>query len=267
MERNVLLVLGNGYNRENLIDSAVYLRDNFGFSIRPLHVRDVRKKEFLPNAVDGIMLEPMIAGINEEWNRYEEHEIANIKKQLEEKGVHDELEVKFGITPEIVIEELKKSDILLIEKEDKFSEDLIVILKRFFKPTFVVRDKVIKFDKIAISNDDGTKVNKSFQRFINIFTDVKEITSLELRDPQKHGDIDEEEEGHENYLNVFMRGKGIKVTSKKFEKGESQEFLDICKEEDILIMGNLSNSYMFEKITKKLGVKIMEDVETTLFIA
>ena len=64
-----------------------------------------------------------------------------------------------------------------------------------------------------------------------------------------------------------MRGKGIKVTSKKFEKGESQEFLDICKEEDILIMGNLSNSYMFEKITKKLGVKIMEDVETTLFIA
>ena len=85
MERNVLLVLGNGYNRENLIDSAVYLRDNFGFSIRPLHVRDVRKKEFLPNAVDGIMLEPMIAGINEEWNRYEEHEIANIKKQLERK--------------------------------------------------------------------------------------------------------------------------------------------------------------------------------------
>ena len=67
--------------------------------------------------------------------------------------------------------------------------------------------------------------------------------------------------------NIFMRGKGIKVTSKKFEKGESQEFLDICKEEDILIMGNLSNSYMFEKITKKLGVKIMEDVETTLFIA
>ena len=127
MERNVLLVLGNGYNRENLIDSAVYLRDNFGFSIRPLHVRDVRKKEFLPNAVDGIMLEPMIAGINEEWNRYEEQEIANIKKQLEEKGVNEELEVKFGITPEIVIEELKKSDILLIEKEDKFSEDLIVI--------------------------------------------------------------------------------------------------------------------------------------------
>ena len=100
---------------------------------------------------------------------------------MKEKGVHDELEVKFGITPEIVIEELKKSDILLIEKEDKFSEDLIVILKRFFKPIFVVRDKVIKFDKIAISNDDGTKVNKSFQRFINIFTDVKEITSLELR--------------------------------------------------------------------------------------
>ena len=118
-----------------------------------------------------------------------------------------------------------------------------------------MRDKVIKFDKIAISNDDGTKVNKSFQRFINIFTDVKEITSLELRDPQKHGDPDEEEEGHENYLNVFMRGKGIKVTSKKFEKGESQEFLDICKEEDILIMGNLSNSYMFEKITEKTWSK------------
>lgn len=265
MERNVLLVLGNGYNRENLIDSAIYLRDNFGFSIRPLHVRDVRKKEFLPNAVDGIMLEPMIAGINEEWNRYEEHEIANIKQQLAERGVDAELEVKFGITPEIVIEELKKSDILLIEKEEKFSEDLIVILKRFFKPIIVVRDKVLKLDKIAISNDDGTKVNKSFQRFINIFTHVTEVTSLEVKDPQKH--YEDEDEEHENYLNEFIRGKGIKVTSKQFPKGESQEFLDICKDEDVLIMGNLSNSYIFEKITKKLGVKIMEDVETTLFIA
>ena len=64
------------------------------FQSDPFHVRDVRKKEFLPNAVDGIMLEPMIAGINEEWNRYEEQEIANIKKQLEEKGVNEELEVK-----------------------------------------------------------------------------------------------------------------------------------------------------------------------------
>ena len=117
MERNVLLVLGNGYNRENLIDSAVYLRDNFGFSIRPLHVRDVRKKEFLPNAVDGIMLEPMIAGINEEWNRYEEHEIANIKEQLKERGVDAELEVKFGITPEVVIEELKNQIFFLQKKK------------------------------------------------------------------------------------------------------------------------------------------------------
>lgn len=266
MERNVLLVLGNGYNRENLIDSAIYLRDNFGFSIRPLHVRDVRKKEFLPNAVDGIMLEPMIAGINEEWNRYEEHEIANIKEQLLEKGVDAELEVKFGITPEIVIEELKKSDILLIEKEDKFSEDLIAILKRFFKPIIVVRDKVLKLDKVAISNDDGTKVNKSFQRFINIFTHVDEITSLELVDPEHH-EHDEDEEIHENYLNEFIKGKGIKLVSKQILRADSEEFLKICKEEDILIMGNLSNSYIFEKITKKIGVKIMEDVETTLFIA
>ena len=257
MERNVLLVLGNGYNRENLIDSAVYLRDNFGFSIRPLHVRDVRKKEFLPNAVDGIMLEPMIAGINEEWNRYEEHEIANIKEQLKERGVDAELEVKFGITPEVVIEELKKSDILLIEKEDKFSEDLIAILKRFFKPIIVVRDKVLKLDKVAISNDDGTKVNKSFQRFINIFTHVDEITSLELIDPQDHEHDDDE----------FIKGKGIKLVSKKIMKANSDEFLKIAKEEDVLIMGNLSNSYIFEKITKKVGVKIMEDVETTLFIA
>lgn len=264
MERNVLLVLGNGYNRDNLIDSAVYLRDNFGFSIRPLHVRDVRKKEFLPNAVDGIMLEPMIAGINEEWNRYEEHEIANIKEQLKERGVDAELEVKFGITPEIVIEELKKSDILLIEKEDKFSEDLIAILKRFFKPIIVVRDKVLKLDKVAISNDDGTKVNKSFQRFINIFTHVDEITSLELIDPQEEH---EEDEIHENYLNEYIKGKGIKLVSKQIMRANSDEFLKICKEEDILIMGNLSNSYIFEKITKKVGVKIMEDVETTLFIA
>lgn len=264
MERNVLLILGNGYNRDNLIDSAIYLRDNFDFRIRPLHVRDVRKKEFIPNSVDGIMLEPMIAGINEEWNRCEEQEIKKIKEQLLEKGIEAELEVKFGITSEVVIQELKKSDMLLIEKEDKFSEDLIAILKRFFKPIIVVRDKVLKLDKIAISNDDGTKVNKSFQRFMNIFTHVDKVLSLELVDPRKRA---REEENKENYLNEFIKAKGVELESKEILKTDSDEFLRICKEQDVLIMGNLSNSYIFEKITKKVGVKIMEDVETTLFIA
>lgn len=261
MEKNVLLVLGNGYNRENLIKSAIYLRDNFGFRIRPIHVRDVRKKEFLPNAVNGIMLEPMIAGINKEWNAYEEKEIENIKQMLNDNGVIAELEIKYGITPEVVIEELKKSDILLIEKEERFTEDLIVLMKRFFKPIIVVRDKPLKLDRVAIANDDGTKVNKSFQRFINIFTHVQKITSIELMD--KFDDTEEKE----NYLNSFMMGKGIEVKSKMLLKSDSEGFLQECKEEDILIMGNLSNSYLFEKITKKVGIKIMEEAETTLFIA
>ena len=91
MERNVLFSVGNGYN-----ESAVYLRDNFGFSIRPLHVRDVEKKEFLQEKCHRTsMLEP-------NWCRKTKGGIVTksmklpIKKQLEEKGVHDELEVKFS---------------------------------------------------------------------------------------------------------------------------------------------------------------------------
>ena len=267
MENNVLLILGNGYNRKNLIDSAIYLRDNFGFRIRPFHVRDVRKKEFLPNAVDGIMLEPMIAGINKEWNAFEEREIEKIKEELKENGIDAELEVSFGITPEVVIQELKKSDMLLIEKEERFTEDLIVLMKRFFKPIIVVRDKPLKLDRIAIANDDGTKVNKSFQRFVNIFSHVNEIKSFELVDSLVQEHEDDEEEEKENYLNAFMEGKGIKVDSVKILKSDSDAFLQICKEEDVLIMGNLSNSYLYEKITKKVGIKIMEQAETTLFIA
>ncbi len=283
MERNVLLVLGNGYNRKNLIDSAIYLRDNFGFRIRPFHVRDVRKKEdnfgfrirpfhvrdvrkkeFLPNAVDGIMLEPMLAGINKEWNAFEEKEIEKIKAELKENGIDAELEVSFGITPEVVIQELKKSDMLLIEKEERFTEDLIVLMKRFYKPIIVVRDKPLRLEKIAIANDDGTKVNKSFQRFANIFTHIKEIKSFELVDSLE---VDDEEENKENYLNAFMEGKGLKVESVKLLKSDSDAFLQICKEEDVLIMGNLSNSYLYEKLTKRVGIKIMEQAETTLFIA
>lgn len=258
MNKNVLLVLGNGYNRENLIKSALYLRDNLGFEIRPIHVRDVRKKEFLPNAIDGIMLEPMIAGVNKEWTEYEDKEILKIQKLLNENGIKKDLEVKYGITPEIVIQELKKSDMLLIEKEEKFTEDLIVLMKRFFKPIIVVRDKPLKLNKISIANDDGTKVNKSFQRFSNIFSDIKEIKSLKLENI-----ISDEE----NYLESFIKGKGLKLIPKNFKKEEISKFIEECNKADILIMGNLSNSYLFEKITKKIGIKIMEAVETTLFIA
>lgn len=258
MNKNVLLVLGNGYNRENLIKSALYLRDNLGVEIRPIHVRDVRKKEFLPNAIDGIMLEPMIAGVNKEWTEYEDKEILKIQDLLKKNGIEKDLEIKYGITPEIVIQELKKSDMLLIEKEEKFTEDLIVLMKRFFKPIIVVRDKPLKLDKISIANDDGTKVNKSFQRFSNIF-DIKEVRSLKLEETSS----DEEE----NYLETFILNKGLKLTSKQFEKENIEEFIKECNKADILVMGNLSNSYLFEKITKKIGIKIMESVETTLFIA
>lgn len=264
MQRNVLLILGNGYSRDNLIESAIYLRDNFNFKIRPLHVRDVRKKEFIPTSMDGIMLEPMIVGVNDEWNRYEEKEIEKIKEQLSNKGIQADLEIKFGITSEIILEELKKSDMLLIEKEEKFSEDLIAVLKRFFKPIIVVRDKVLKLDKVAISNDDGTKVNKSFQRFVNIFNHIKEITSLELLDLKKKNS---KVENNENYLNEFIKSKNINLISEQISKDNYEKFLKISKEQDVLIMGNLNNSYMFEKITKKVGLKIMEEVETTLFIA
>jgi len=258
MNKNVLLVLGNGYNRENLIKSALYLRDNLGVEIRPIHVRDVRKKEFLPNAIDGIMLEPMIAGVNKEWTEYEDKEILKIQDLLKKNGIEKDLEIKYGITPEIVIQELKKSDMLLIEKEEKFTEDLIVLMKRFFKPIIVVRDKPLKLDKISIANDDGTKVNKSFQRFSNIF-DIKEVRSLKLEETSS----DEEE----NYLETFILNKELKLTSKQFEKENIEEFIKECNKADILVMGNLSNSYLFEKITKKIGIKIMESVETTLFIA
>lgn len=259
MKKNVLLVIGNSDNREKLVDSATYLRNNFGFDIRPLHVRDVRKKEFLPNAIDGIMLEPMIAGVNKEWEEYEEKEIIKIQKLLKEKGIASELEVKYGITPEIVTEELKKSDILIIEKEEKFSEDLIVLMKRFFKPMIVIRNKVFKLEKIAVANDDGTKVNKSFQRFSNIFSDIKEIDSLKL--------LEKSSEEKENYLESFIKGKKIKLNSKNFSKEELGLFIKECNKSDVLIMGNLSNSYLFEKITKKIGIKIMESIDTTLFIA
>ena len=229
MKRNVLLILGNGYNRDNLIDSAIYLRDNFDFRIRPLYVRDVRKKEFIPNSVDGVMLEPMITGINNEWNNFEEKEIKKVKAQLLEKGIKADLEVKFGITSEVIVEELKKSDMLLIEKEEKFSEDLIAVLKRSFKPIIVVRDKVLKLDKIAVSNDDGTKVNKSFQRFTNIFTHVDEITSLELITPKKNN---YPKENNENYLNEFIKSKDIKLTSKKILKNDYNNLLEICKDQN-----------------------------------
>lgn len=259
MKKNVLLVLGNGYNRENLIESAIYLRDNLNFEIRPIHVRDVRKKEFLPNAIDGIMLEPMIADINKEWAKYEDKEIIKIQKLLKVHGINSELEIKYGITPEVVIQELKKSDMLLIEKEEKFTEDLIILMKKFFKPIIVVRDKPLKLEKIAIANDDGTKVNKSFQRFSNIFNDIKEINSLRL--------IEDSAEEEENCLESFILNKNLKLNSKSFKKENIYLFMEECNKSDILIMGNLSSSYLFEKITKKIGIKIMESVETTLFIA
>lgn len=74
-------------------------------------------------------------------------------------------------------------------------------------------------------------------------------------------------EEKENYLESFIKGKKLKLNSKKFSKEDLGLFIEECNKADVLIMGNLNNSYLFEKITKKIGIKIMESVDTTLFIA
>jgi hypothetical protein len=57
------------------------------------------------------------------------------------------------------------------------------------------------------------------------------------------------------------------VKYENFDGEKAKErYLKKADEFDLLIMGNLSNSYLFEKMIGKKGLNIMEKSKTSIFI-
>ncbi|MGL4977241.1 MAG: hypothetical protein ACRC5G_04435, partial [Cetobacterium sp.] len=89
------------------------------------------------------------------------------------------------------------------------------------------------------------------------FPDIKKVTLLTWN--YKH---------EENNVLDLLERKGIEVKLEMYNQqfNTKDEFFDRMNEFDFIVMGNLSKSFFFEKITKRMGVEIIEKARVPIFI-
>jgi len=256
MLRRVLILFGNELNTEHLLETGRRLKKRYNCEVKGLYVKDVRKHEIIPPSVEGLVIDPSSRYIVEEWDRFENEQIEKLKENLVGFSSEDII-VREGITPDTALEEMKAYDLLVMGKGARISADLKELLKYHYKPLIIVGDKPINFDCVLLANDKSFRINKSFFRFMSIFDDVTEFGSISV------GLNSEEDDS----LKEYLKGTNKVIREKEVDGDELEEIEKAAESCGILIMGDLTHSYLLEKITGHAGVKLIENLKIPIFIA
>jgi len=256
MLRRVLILFGNELNTEHLLESGRVLRERYNCEVKGLYVKDIRKHEIIPPSVEGLVIDPSSRYIVEEWERFEDEQIEKLKEKLGPVTAED-LIIREGITPDTALEELKAYDLLLVGKGARASADLKELLKYHYKPLIIVGDKPINFDCVLVANDKSFRINKSFFRFMSIFEDINEFGSISVGE-----DLEED-----NSFKEYLKGSQKVINEKEVEGDEFKEIQKEAENCGILVMGDLTHSYLLEKITGHAGVKLIENIKIPIFMA
>lgn len=253
--KKALVLFGNEIERENLIDSAIYLEKEFGFKIYPLYIKDMSREKLMATT-DGLMVAGRAPFMVQGWDEIENGEIESIQKLLKDKNVDSELKIDIGLVSEVVTEHMKKCDILIMGRNDILTENEVSILKGNYKSIFLIGEKPLtSMKKIVIGNDNGVKINRSCYHFINLFPEIKEFSSFVIN-----------KEIEENTLIEYLQEHGKNITHEELTTNNYEDVLKRVDDADLFIMGNLSRSYFFEKIIGKNGIKLLEKGKAPIFI-
>ncbi|MDR1835654.1 MAG: hypothetical protein LBQ96_07635 [Fusobacteriaceae bacterium] len=254
--RKALLLFGHEVEREKIVDSALFLQNQCDFEIIPLYIKDISRDRVLSAPGDSMILGSRSPVMFQGWAEIEKTEVDHIKRLLRDKGIRSELIVDIGLIVDIITEKMKSCDLLLMGKNEVFSEKTISILKGNYKCIIFIGDNPLKkLDNVLIANDDGVKINRSCYHFTTLFPEINKFASASINKKLE-----------ENVLKQYLEGKGKTVVHEDMETDNYDSILKRFDLFDLLIMGNLSRSYFFEKIIGKNGIKLIEKCKAPIFI-
>lgn len=254
--KRALVLFGNESNRENLIKSAMYMRDGMGYQISGIFISDIRNETVIPQGFDGMVFDSNRVLMSEEWMNFEKQEVQNIEKELKDDKSKIVLEYEIGILGETLKEKMKSYDLLIVGKGALVSDALIEILKSNYKTLMIVGDRMPDFSHIHIANDDGVKVNRSVYNFMNMFPELSGFISVSVNNTES-----------ENKLTEYMKTRGKKIEEITLPRKE--DIINYFSQEErkgVMVMGNLSRSYLLEKLARKTGLKLLEHSKMVIFI-
>ena len=119
-----------------LVSFAKVFKQKYNVDVDVIYIKDILKYEVFPVSIEGMGLN---IGANYAFKEYRELEEKTVKK-LKDKITSDisNFYSKDGETAEIVLEELKKYDLLVLVKNEKVTPVLKEILRSIFKPLIIL---------------------------------------------------------------------------------------------------------------------------------
>lgn len=234
---------------EPLVAFAEVFRKKYKVEVDAFYVKDILKYEIYPSTIEGVGIN---VSSNFSFNEYRELENKNFKKFQEKiENKFSKFYSKEGETVEMALEELKKYDLLVIVKNDKVTQNLKEILRSNFKPLIILPNITdFKLENRLLLDDGAYNANKTLFTFFNIF-DEQKINVLRVN-------VDTEDELKERfgekYNLINKKGDPFKIIME-----ESQNY-------DFILMGDLRYTVMVERITRKLGIRLLENIKKPIFI-
>ena len=237
---------------EPLVEFAKVFKKRYNVKVDAIYVKDILKYDVFPVTVEGIGINLGTNFAYKEFRNIENKTFEKIKGRLEEE--FSKVYTKEGESAEVALEELKKYDLMVTVKNEKISPYMKELLRSIYKPLIVLPNrKNFKIENLLLLDDGAYNANKTLFTFFYMF-DEQKVNVLRVNVEADESNEKLSERFGDNYNLILKEGDTFKT------------IMEESKKYDFVLMGDLRYTVMVERITGKLGIRLLENLDVPIFI-
>ena len=237
---------------EPLVEFAKVFKKRYNVKVDVVYVKDILKYDVFPVTVEGIGINLGTNFAYKEFRNIENKTFEKIKGRLEEE--FSKVYTKEGESAEVALEELKKYDLMVTVKNEKISPYMKELLRSIYKPLIVLPNrKNFKIENLLLLDDGAYNANKTLFTFFYMF-DEQKVNVLRVNVEADESNEKLSERFGDNYNLILKEGDTFKT------------IMEESKNYDFVLMGDLRYTVMVERITGKLGIRLLENLDVPIFI-
>ncbi len=247
--KKALFLITSENEIEPLVNFATEFKKKYKVEIDAMYVKDILKYEIFPATIEGVGINLGSSYAFREYKELEDKKYNAIEEKI--KNSFSKVFSRDGETVEITLEELKRYDLLAVVKNEKVSQNLKELLRSNFKPMIILPNKKeFNLEKLLLLDDGAYNANKTLFTFFYIFDEQK----IDVLRVNIDSNDDLQERFGKNYNIVRKEGDPLKI------------IMEESKNYDFILMGDLRYTVMVERITGKLGIRLLEGLDKPIFI-
>ena len=237
---------------ESLVEFAKVFKKRYNVKVDAVYVKDILKYDVFPVTVEGIGINLGTNFAYKEFRNIENKTFEKIKGRLEEE--FSKVYTKEGESAEVALEELKKYDLMVTVKNEKISPYMKELLRSIYKPLIVLPNrKDFKIENLLLLDDGAYNANKTLFTFFYMF-DEQKVNVLRVNVEADESNEKLSERFGDNYNLILKEGDTFKT------------IMEESKKYDFVLMGDLRYTVMVERITGKLGIRLLENLDVPIFL-